>query len=104
MNGFTMVEILIVTGIIALLATIVIPNFFRARENAVEKSCLANIRQLEGALEMAAAMDNTPITNLTANQIEAAVVPDYVKKMPECPYGTYSTDADGEVHCTTHLP
>ena len=45
-RAFTLVEILVVIGIIALLAAILFPVFGRARENARRLSCMNNMKQL----------------------------------------------------------
>lgn len=45
-KGFTLIEILIVIGIIALLVAILFPIFARARENARRAGCQANLKQL----------------------------------------------------------
>lgn len=44
--GFTLVELLVVVGMIALLVAILFPVFARARENARRTSCASNHRQL----------------------------------------------------------
>lgn len=45
-TAFTLIELLIVIGIIALLAAILFPVFSRARENARRTSCASNQKQL----------------------------------------------------------
>lgn len=44
--GFTLIEILIVIGIIALLAGLLFPVFGRARENGKRTSCASNLKQI----------------------------------------------------------
>ena len=92
-NGFTLVEIMIVVGIIGLLAAIAIPNFIRYREASRRSVCIANLKQLNDAktqwgMEKGKKTKEAPV--------EADLIgPDaYLRVKPTCP-------SDGDDYFTT---
>lgn len=76
---------MIVVAIIGLLAAIAIPNFVRARAKAQTNSCIANMKQLDGAIEVWAT-ENKKSSGATVTL--ANLCPDYVKNTPVCPAGS----------------
>src|SRR5436190_7673336 len=48
-GGFTLVELLVVVGVISVLMSLLMPTLSRAREHARRASCLANVRTLTAA-------------------------------------------------------
>jgi len=57
-RGFTLVEIMIVVAIIALLASIAVPNFLRARKRAQGTRILEDLRLLDSACDQYAMETN----------------------------------------------
>ena len=82
-GGFTLVEIMIVVAIIGLLASIAIPNFAKARTTAKMHACIANLQQIDGAIQMWA----TETKQSESATVTAADILPYLKNAVYCPSG-----------------
>ena len=91
-SGFTLVEIMIVVAIIGLLAAIAIPNFVKARSKAQQNACIANLKQIDGAVQQWA----LEFKKTTTDTYTFANITDFLKGsvIPTCPAGgTYTEGA-----------
>ena len=74
-SAFSLVEIMIVVGIIALLASIAVPNFMRARKRSEATRMLEDLRVIDSAIDEYA-IENNKTTGATVNWTDIQI---YVK-------------------------
>src|SRR5262245_60625578 len=86
-GGFTLVEIMIVVAIIALLASIAVPNFLRSRKRAQATQILEDLRQLDSVFDQHA-------IEFPTETIEWTAVQKYLKTGTRL-YDSYFTDILG---------
>ncbi len=104
-KGIRLAELMIVFAIIGILAAISVPNFRKAREQARHKACYANIRVIQGAVEMYNMDNEQMMSNLDLNKL---VQGKYLKShvsLPEqgCRYENRGNlAAGGYVYCRLH--
>ena len=105
-RGFTLIEMMVVVAIIAILVTLLVPNFMRARAQAQTAACEANMKEIATGLEMYYADNLNYPSGATAgssNPVDAAdpLVKYYLKQAPVDPaagpgkYYTYSISGSG---------
>jgi prepilin-type N-terminal cleavage/methylation domain-containing protein len=75
-HAFTLVEIMIVVAIIALLASIAVPGFLRARKRSQAARILNDLRIIDGAVDMYA-IENNKVSGATVNTADWTT---YLKK------------------------
>ena len=108
-KGFTLIELVVVSGIIIVLVAIVVGGYVRILDTVQEKACWGNLRVMDGELIIYNFDKGVfpPVENgKNISELEPYLVPDFLKRMPECPQNgeyTYVNDGiDTHIKCSIH--
>ncbi|MFH0763548.1 MAG: prepilin-type N-terminal cleavage/methylation domain-containing protein [Candidatus Omnitrophota bacterium] len=92
-KAFTLVEILIVVGVIGIVSAITVPNYVRARTAANKNACISNLNHIRDAVDMWALDTNAAVG---AQPPHSDLVPSYIRTWPKCLNAAYDIPAVGD--------
>jgi prepilin-type N-terminal cleavage/methylation domain-containing protein len=109
-NGFTLLEIMIVVSLLALLATVAVPNLLRGRKRSQAVQILDDLRMIKNAMGQYAIESNKKL----GDPVQWVDVQKYFKtgsRLYSCnqldilgnTFGVFSVDAHPTVSNNTHL-
>ena len=102
-QGFTLLEVIITSGIIASLATIVIPSYVKYRAQAAQNICIQNLSKLE-AIKQTWGLEAHKTTGDSPQDDELFGVMGYMRTKPICPSGGDYTLNPVGVNATCNYP
>ncbi|MCE1246382.1 MAG: type II secretion system GspH family protein [Firmicutes bacterium] len=104
-SGFTLIELMLVIGIISVIVSVMLPAMQKARSQSQLQSCLSNLKTIGTAAEMWK-IDNPQKSRVghDGDFSEArTLVPKYMGKFPVCPSTGVGDYAGGKGYRTCEL-
>ena len=83
--GFTLLELVIVTVILGVLAAVAIPQFNKVYKRARTGACISNMKKLYDQIDLWMMENNTNYPNDGGDRL---VTDGYVREIPICPSGS----------------
>ena len=102
-RAFTLIEILIVAVIIGIIIAIALPNFAKSREISQRNACIANLKQINAAVDQWVIEKGVATGIVLSDSDEEEIYSNYLKgSRPKCPSGgTYTLHAVGSADQVT---
>ncbi len=86
-EGFTLIELMIVILIIAILVAIAIPVYLAVRENAMRRTCQANLRTIDGAINTYLGEHEQYPSTGALGDTHPLITGNFLRDVPLCPKG-----------------
>jgi competence protein ComGC len=101
-KAFSLVELMILTSIIGILAVVSIPNYIKSRDQAQRATCVRNLKIIEHAVQEWAFIERKQATDTYSLTDPFLLAFFRGSRLPECPGGgayQASTDISGVPTC-----